>query len=131
MRNAVDQYTVEIRRENAETAPVLVSNDPQTQIRLDNLSELVKLQPRWRQAIKVETGLRQRSIDRVFKRQGHALDENELCTLFEEWAEGVEQDEKGYTGFALARHAYLQSVANRNPFTFDEAVAYAQSLPVP
>ena len=118
LRAAVGQYGVEIRHEDGGPIPVLVSDDPQAQTRLDNLSSLVKLKPRWRQQLSLEIRLRHRDIERETRRRKHSLDESELCELFEEWAERVEEVEKGRIGFALLRQAYLHSVSQRSPLTF-------------
>lgn len=130
LRSAANQYVVKIHRDNNQTFPALFSNEAQTQTRLDNLAKLVKLKPRWRQQLRIETSLRQRDIERETKKRKHILDEAELCDLFQEWAERVEEVERGFIGFALLRHAYLQSVAQKNLFTFEEARVFAQNQPL-
>lgn len=121
--SADGNFSVNFVRQTEGTTPVLSNPDAQTQTRLDNLTSLVKLQPRWRRALSRKFRGAQRKIRHEREKRGRMLNEQDLCTKLQEWAENQEV-EIGLEPFAIVGNAYFQSAANRDKITFDDLWVY-------
>ena len=117
-------YRVSFVQEGENLIPTLENDDAQNQRRLDNLSNLVNLRPRWRDALSRKTRAIQRKIENEKRRRGHSLSDEELLEKIEQWGDSQEC-EIGLEPFAILESAYLQSVSRREAITFDELLAVA------
>lgn len=122
-RSAHGTYTIRFERKKEGTTPVLASEEEQTQTRLDKMSNLLKLNNRWRGALSRKTRIAQKHIQHARKELERPLTEAELCDKLTEWGESAE-DEVGYESFALIKAAYFQQAGQKEPLLFDELWIY-------
>jgi len=123
LRSASGTYTVRFERQCEGTTPVLISQDERTQTRLDNMSDLLKLDGRWRRALSLKTRIAHNHIRSARKDLGRSLTENELCIKLEEWARSAE-DEIGLESFAIIKTAYFHQASQKEPVLFNELWIY-------
>ncbi|MBE2241054.1 MAG: hypothetical protein IAE81_24930 [Caldilineaceae bacterium] len=124
LRSASGAFEIQFERTGNETHAILHSDNPQTQQRLDRLTELVGLRRRWRTALSLKIRATQNKIRKHNSMSGQPESEEALCNKLSEWADNC-ACEFGLEGFALLEHAFLCSAARRDVATYDELRIYA------
>ena len=121
--------TLEVRFETSTegVVPALFSADPQVQVRLHNLEQLLNLKKRWRSALQRHIQATQNKIRVYFTKAGRALTRDELITKLQDLAANAEC-EIGLLPFCLIEMHYLQQAAAQIQTAFDELWEYNLSL---
>lgn len=125
LRPAYGLFSIEfVKPPKEKTTPVLRSDDPYTQIRLDNLTNLVDLRARWRKALINDYKSCLKMIGKIRQNTGNSLSEDNLCTELANQAEWISND-VGNHAFALVRKAFLEKAAQKCEPIYSELLAKA------
>lgn len=116
LRPANNNFDLHFERSGSEPILVFHNHDPKQQTRLNNMTELIGLQERWKR----ELSNRIKATIKKIKKQREILDSRQaLVKKLNEWAEDKEC-ELGLIPFSILERSYLLSASKEHPETFDE-----------